>query len=204
MATQLELANRVATLCGAARIMNLSDAQKPAQAMNAVWNGVRDQCLAIANWRFAMTRFRPQTTTAPLFGWSYAYVIPADILRLVEVRDRFVGVPTLGPAISSSEPQFYELEEGRRLLTNFEPPLNCRGVKRITNEGDFDPLFNDYFVHCVAVAVWEDISRKSSTKKADIENERDRALRVARNLNGTLEPPEELPDDSWLLSRVGP
>lgn len=204
MADQLEIANMALTLCGAARIMDLADNQKPAKAISAVYAIVRDASLAVANWRFAMTRFNPAVSTAPLFGWTYAYVIPEEILRLVEVRDVFVGMPTLGPALNSPVPQFFEMEEGRRLLTNFTAPLNCRGVKRITSEGQFDPLFTDYFAHALAVAVWEDVSRKSSTKKQDIENERDKKLRVAKNLNGTLEPPEELPDDAWLLSRVGP
>lgn len=184
--------------------MDLADAQKPAKAISAVYTGVRDACLASANWKFALKRFNPQATTAPLFGWTYAYVIPSEILRLVEIRDIFVGFGTLGPAISDGTPQYFEVEEGRQILTNFEPPLNCRGVKKVENEAEFDPLFVDYFVHCLAIAVWEDVSRKQVSKKDLTLRERDKAMRIARSRNAILEPPEELPDDNWLLARTGP
>lgn len=204
MASQVQIANRALTLCGAARIMDLSAQEKPAKAMAAVYDGVRDQSLATANWVFAMTRFNPAPSTAPLFGWAYAYVIPDEILRLVEIRDRFVGFVNLGPAVSDGLPREYEIEENKRILTDWEPPLNCRGVKRITSEASFDPLFVDYFVHELALAVWEDVSRKNATKKDQVEKARDRSMRIARSRNCIQEPPEELPDDAWLLARIGP
>lgn len=204
MSTQLEIANAALTLCGAARIMSLSDQQKPAQALSAVYDITRRKCLASQNWKFALRRFNPQITTAPLFGWDHAYQIPAEILRLVEIRDIFVGFGALGPSISDGTPQEFEVEENARILTNWDAPLNCRGVYNVTTEGLFDSLFVDYFVHELALAIWEDVSRKNATKKDQVEKARDRSLRIARNRNGIMEPPEQLPDDPWLLARIGP
>jgi hypothetical protein len=204
MSTQIEIANAALTLCGSARIMALTDAQKPATAMNAVYDITRRKALAAQNWKFALRRFNPQASTAPIFGWERAFVIPAEILRLVEIRDQFVGFNTLGPSVSDGTPQEFEIEENNRILTNWEAPLNCRGVANITSEASFDPLFVDYFVHELALAVWEDVSRKNATKKDQIEKARDRSLRIARNRNGIMEPPEQLPDDPWLLARIGP
>lgn len=203
MATQVQLANRALTLCGAQRIISLTDDTKSGRAMANAYEGTRDSCLAVANWKFAMRRFNPQIGDVPLFDWSYGYVMPTDILRLVEIRDVWIAC-ALGPRYSFDISRVFEIEEGRRILTNMGPPLNCRGVARITDEASFDPLFNDFFIEELALAVWEDVSRKSSTKRQDLEQSRNRRLRIARARDSIQEPPEELPDDSWVMSRVGP
>ena len=204
MATDVELANRSLTLCGAARISALTDNTKSGTALAAVYTQVRDACLATANWKFAMRRFNPAASDTPLFGFTYAYVVPDEILRLVEIKDIFVA-PSLGARYLFDQGLSpFNLEEDKRILTDFGPPLNCRGVARIENSARFDPLFATYFCHELALAVWEDVSRKSSTKKADVERERDRSLKIARARDAIIEPPEELPDDTWTLSRIGP
>ena len=110
----------------------------------------------------------------------------------------------LGARYIDQPTRVFEVEENKRILTFWAPPLNCRGVARILDESRFDPLFNDFFVEELALAVWEDVSKKSSTKKTDLENSRNRRLKIARARNAILEPPEELPDESWFLSRIGP
>jgi hypothetical protein len=203
MATIVELANRALTICGAQRITSRTDPSKSGRAVDTVYDGVRDSCLAIANWKFALRRFQPQSSTAPLFEWAYAYVIPDQILRLVEIRDLVITC-ALGARYLDQPTRVFEVEENKRILTNFAAPLNCRGVARITDESRFDPLFNDFFIEELALAMWEDVSRKSATKKSDLEQSRNRRLRIARARDCLLEPPEELPDESWFLSRVGP
>lgn len=203
MATQIQLANRALTRCGAQRIMDVSENTKSGRAIQAAYDGVRDSCLAVSNWKFAMVREDLQTTTAQ-DGYNYAYIIPANWLRFVEVRDRWVGAPMLGPRYISDFPKEFQIETNRTLLTNYGPPLKARGVKRIEDPSQHDPLFNDYFILCLAVEIWEDVSRKSATKLSTIIEERNRALTVARVANIIQEPPEEIDDTSWMTSRVGP
>jgi hypothetical protein len=203
MATQIQLVNRALTRAGAARIMDVSENTKSGRAIAASYDGVRDSALATANWKFAMERATLAATTAQ-DGYGYAYTIPADWLRFVEVRDKWIGSPLLGPRYISDYPELFQIERNRTLLTNFGPPLKARGVKRIEDASQYDPLFNDYFVLCLCVEVWEDVSRKSATKLSTIIEERNRALSIARVNNAIQEPADEIDDTSWMLSRVGP
>lgn len=203
MATRVELANRALTLCGALRIADVNDPSKSGRAIAATYEGVRDGCLSIANWRFAMSR-EPLANTTAQDGYSYAYIIPSTWLRLVSIRDRYVGAPLLGPRYIFDAIKEFAIEKNRTLLTNYGPPLKCIGVEKITDESQFDPLFNNYFVECLAIAVWEDVSRKGASKLSVRMEERDRNLQIARVNNAIQEAPEEIDDTSWLLSRIGP
>jgi len=115
-----------------------------------------------------------------------------------------VGVPSLGARyLQDMEPDF-SIERDRTLLTDFAPPLNAVGVARIEDTSQYDPLFVDYFALSLTAEVWEDVSRKSSTKLEVILRERDRALAIARASNAIQEAPEEIEDTSWIMSREGP
>lgn len=203
MATQIDLCNRALTRCGALRIMDISENTKSGRAIQSAYAGVRDSCQSVANWRFAMVREVLQATTAQ-DGYAYAYTIPASWLRFVEIRDRWVGVPTLGPRYISDFPEEFQIETGRTLLTNYGPPLKCRGVKLIEDTSLWDALFNDFFILSLTVEIWEDVSRKSATKLQTIIDERNRSLSIARVNNAIQEAPEEIDDTAWMLSRVGP
>lgn len=203
MATQLQIINRALTRAGAARIMDPSENTKSGRAVAAAYDGVRDSALAVANWKFAMERTTLAATTAQ-DGYGYAYTIPANWVRFVEVLDKWVGAPILGPRYISDYPELFQIEQGRTLLTNFGPPLKARGVKRIEDASQYDPLFNDYLILSLCAEVWEDVSRKSATKLEVILSERNRALSIARVNNAIQEPPDEIDDTSWMLSRVGP
>lgn len=203
MATRVELANRALTLAGALRIASIEDPGKSGRAIAAVYEGVRDGCLSIANWHCAITRETLAPTTAQ-DGFAYAYQLPATWLRLISIRDRYIGAPLLGPRYVYDAQKHYAIEKNRTLLTDLAPPLNAIGLERITDESQYDPLFNNYFVECLAIAVWEDVSRKNATKLQVREAARDRALQIARVNNAIQEAPEELDDTAWLLSRIGP
>ena len=197
------LANRALTRCGALRIMDLNDDTKSGRAIQATFEGVRDSCLSIANWRFAMERVELAAVTAQ-DGYTYAYRIPATWVRYVSIRDRYIGAPSLGPRYIQDPQEEFVIETDRTLLTNYAPPLKAIGVKRIEDSSLYDPLFNDYFTLSLAVEIWEDVSRKNAGKLSVIIDERNRALSIARTHNAIQEAPEEVEDTSWLLARVGP
>lgn len=57
--------------------------------VNTVWEPVFMEVLSERDWNFAKLRVRiNQVTTAPLYGYAYAYSMPTDYLRLVRPRPR--------------------------------------------------------------------------------------------------------------------
>lgn len=202
--SRVEIVNRALTLLASARIMDLADGAKSARTMNAVYAGERDSALASANWLFAKQYFRPaQSSDVPLHTFRYQYVIPEPCLRLIEIRDIFVGGPSLGPRyIGESEKLFERVSD--RIYTNFGAPLNCSGVFRVEDEGKFDPLFIDYFITKLAIAGYNELTRKGASGEATLMEKQKKALTMAKRMNAIQEPPEEIPDDSWIMSRIGP
>lgn len=91
----------------------------------------RDQLLQMYPASFARKRATLTPTTAPSFGWSYAYNFPTDCIRMLPLKD---GGTLNGVSIP------YEIE-GRTILTNAPPPLKVRYIRRVINEEEFTPLF---------------------------------------------------------------
>ncbi len=199
------IVNRALTELAKDRVMSLSDSAQSARVMNAVYEGERDTALASANWLFAKQKFRPQQDlTPPLYGFAYSYTIPEPCLRLIEIRDIFVGSPALGPVyMGESVRRWYE-REGSKIHTDFGAPLNCSGVFRVENEGLWDPLFIQYFVMCLAVAGFNSLTRKGAQPMQQLLDRQKVAKNMATRGNAIQEPPDDIPDDSWIMSRVGP
>jgi hypothetical protein len=202
---QISIINRAITELANARIMNITDPQKAAKSMDAVYEGVRDSALAVADWSFAMQRFRPnKEISTPLFEYAYQYIIPADCLRLVWIHDLYVGSPSLGARYFAEAPKPPYRKEGGKILTDDGGPLNCRGVFRITNEAIWEPLFIDFFIWELSNACFNDLTRKGQGDRQLLLQQRDRALVIATSRGAIEQSPEEIPDTSWLLSRIGP
>jgi hypothetical protein len=202
---RVEIVNRALTELAKSRVMSLADQAEGARTMNAVYAGERDTALASANWLFAKQKFRPQQDlAAPLFGFRYSYTIPEACLRLLEIRDIFVGAPSLGPVYNAEPTRRWYEREGDQIHTDFGAPLNCSGVFRIENEGLWDPLFVQYFVLTLAIAGYNSLTRKGAQSLEQLIQRQAKAKALAVRGNAIQEPPDEIPDDSWIMSRVGP
>lgn len=202
---RVEIVNRALTRLASARIMALSDQQKSAKSMDAVYAGTRDSAQKVANWNGFIRRFNPQLlTSVPAFGYTKEFQLDADCLRVIQIHDQYIGAPSLGPRYHSEAPKPPFQIEGRKILTDFNAPLNCRGVFRTTSEATWDPLFIDFFIEELCIAAVHDLTRKGTADVSMFEKARDRRLSIAQMNDAIEQPPEEIPDTSWFLSRIGP
>lgn len=200
MASNVEIANSALTKVGAARITALTDNVKAAREINAIFELRRDYLLCTHNWSFAMTRTSlPALDETPAWGYTYLYQLPTDCLRVVQVNDTWV-VPGLADYTSGPDSEPYKIT-GRRIETDIGAPLKLRYIKRVTDPAQFDAAFVEVFASDLADQVCEALTQSNTKREATRAVLRQSLLEAVRS-NAIELPPEAIPDDSWILSRL--
>lgn len=199
MASQTAIANRALTKLGASRILSLTDDVEAARVINSMWDIVREAELRSKNWNFSITRTSlAALLSAPSWGYDHAYQLPSDCLKVIQVGEYFPGV-SLTDFRSSNEAE-YQIE-GQNILSNLDAPLKIRYVADITDTGLWDSLFVEAFASRLAYESCEAITQ-SNSKKQSAENDYTKAIREAVRADAIENPPEPLPDDTWMMSRL--
>lgn len=199
MASKTDIANRALTKLGDDRIIDLLDDTERARTINSIYNSCRDAELRAHVWNFAVRRVAlPRLITVPAFGFSFEYQIPAESLRLIQVGECWHWW-SLQDYISGSTAQFQV--EGRKILTDFDAPLKLRYIERVDDTGLYDALFVEAFACRLALEACERITQ-SNTKLQAIQGQYKENLRMALQVDAIENPPEQLPDESWMISRL--
>jgi hypothetical protein len=194
VASQVGIVNQALVKNGAARITSLSDTTKQARTMSAIYDVKRDAELAAEPWTFAIKRVQlPASSTAPDYGWAYAYPLPADYLKLVEVGEDYVFYDSDTGALFQIE----STDSGLAIFTDQASPLKIRYVKRVTNPGIYPALFVEAFACRLAAETCEDLTQSLSKRDA-LWVERKRAISDAKRSNAIEQPPRQRPPSSWL------
>lgn len=199
MASQVEIANRALTKLGAARIISFDDDNKQARAVKSMFEIVRDAELRAHLWSFSVKRVSlAALSTTPTWGFDYEYQLPSDYLRLVQVNDVYPG-PSLDDYRNASVAEY--VVESRKILTNLTAPLNIRYMARIEDTTQWDATFVEALASRLAFEMCEDLTQ-SNTKKDSARQDYREALIAAIRSDGIEQPPQDLPDDGWVLSRL--
>lgn len=199
MASKTDIANRALTKLGDDRIIDLLDDTERARTINSLYNSCRDAELRSRVWNFAVRRVSlPRLATVPAFGFAYEYQIPSESLRLIQVAELW-NWWGLEDYVTSSTAEFQV--EGRKILTNHNAPLPIRYIERIDDPGLYDALFVESFACRLAIEACERITQ-SNTKLQALEQQYKENIRMAVRVDAIENPPEQLPDESWMLSRL--
>lgn len=194
MASKVSIANRALAKLGEDRILLLTDDNKRARTINQMFDDVLDAELRRYRWKFTITRAElPALAEAPAWGYLYQYPLPADYLALVQVNDIYVRAGT-GVAL-------WQVESGN-ILTNIEAPLKVRYVKRVTNPGLFDAMFCEVLADRLAMEACETLTQ-SETKFTRVATQYKQDMQDAMRQDAIENPPDELPQGSWLDARNG-
>jgi hypothetical protein len=198
MASPTDIANRALQKIGATRIMSMDDTGKNAGECRACYEILRDAELRRHPWSFAMVRAGlPALDVTPSWGFDNAFGTPTDLLRLVEIDGASFWDAT--NYRSDSRPPF-RIEDGQ-ILTDLGAPLNIRYLKRETDSTRFDPCFVEVLACRMAAELAEPIT-SSLPKKQLVLGEYKDAIREAKRLDAIEAPPQEAPDDSWIMGRL--
>jgi hypothetical protein len=185
MSSQTQIANRALQILGDDPIVNLTDNNARAKAINRAYDPVRQAELRKHRWHFAKKRkaLAPDST-APAFGPAYQYTLPADclyVLRDDDCDDRDWSV------------------EGRKILTDTDTSINLKYVADITDTTLFDALFAEMLAAALAEATCEKITG-SSSKLADARDAYQEARAEARRINAFEAPAQTFAKDDWLIA----
>jgi hypothetical protein len=199
MASAVDIANSALTKLGESRIISLLDDTKPAREINAIFALRRDSMLRAYNWNFAMERTTlPALSTAPSWGYSIAYQLPSDCLRVVQVNDIW-HIPGLMDFIGGPDDEPYKIE-GRTIVSDIAAPLKLRYIKRNVNYGEYDATFVEVLAIDLAFHTCTAITG-SGTEKDSLRQDKRDALKEAVRANAIELPPQLIGDDSWIAAR---
>lgn len=192
MASETETANLALQKLGAARITSLTEDSRNARSINSCYVSVRDQELRSNPWNFSRRRTTiAADANAPAYGYSYAFTLPAECLRILK----------------PSDPDLDWQLEGRKILTNqpegnsTAPILNLTYVARITDMNEWDVLAVDALATRLAMQCCIEIKDNGSDLK-DLREQYKEVVRLARRTNAMEQIPADAPVDSWDLARL--
>lgn len=90
MATKVDLVNIAFARLGAPSITSLSDSTDGARLASTVVDQAIEEVLCEGAWTSAVKRAVLSSTTAPTYGYTHAFSLPADFLRIIEVNEHLV------------------------------------------------------------------------------------------------------------------
>lgn len=152
----ITVCNSALSRLGEARIFDLDDDNAAARACKLSFPLTRDEVLRSHWWNFAVERAElSQLSESVAFGWDYAFQLPADCLRVLEVNEiSSTGTPG----------DDWEIEGGK--LLHDSSTAQIRYIKRVTDLNLFDSLALEALIVLLAAKIAPAI-QGGSTGKAD-------------------------------------
>ena len=127
MASVVDICNGALNQLGATTILSLTEDSKNARLCNSRYTQVRDALFRSHPWNCLQKRVQiAADATAPAWGFTYAYTLPADCLRLLKILDYDSN---------------YKVE-GRKILSNTSS-MKILYVARVIDPNEYDELLRE-------------------------------------------------------------
>lgn len=184
MASKVGICNRALQHLGAPPLVSLDDDHPNARRCNVAYEPRRDALLRAHPWSFARARtILAAETTTPAFGYDKQFQLPSDFARII------------GPT-TDLDCQI----EGRKLLAN-DSSFNLVYVRKVEDEGEFDPLFAEALAADIAYNICELVTQ-SSTKKQDVGAFYEEMIREAKRTNAIERVARVAVEDPFITARL--
>ena len=137
MASIVDICNGALNQLGASTILSLTEDSKNARLCNARYTQVRDSLFRSHPWNCLQKRVQlAADTTAPAWGFTSAYTLPTDCLRLLRILDYDSNHKV----------------EGRKILTN-NSSMKILYVARIEDPNEYDELLRETLSAAIAADI---------------------------------------------------
>ena len=168
MASTVDICNGALNQLGATTILSLTEDSKNARLCNSRYTQVRDGLFRTHPWNCLQKRVElAADTTAPAWGFSYAYTLPADCLRLLRILDYDSN---------------YKVE-GRKILSNTSS-MKILYIGRITDPNEYDELLRETLSSALGADIAYAITSNNTTSQNMIVSYQEK-LRDARFVDST-------------------
>lgn len=179
--SEVQICNEAIAHIGGRRILALTDASAEARLCQTFYATERDALLRSHRWNFAKERkVLAQLNTAPAFNWDYAYQLPTDCLRVMELN---------GSETDSDEADEFEIE-GQTLLTD-AGVANVVFIKRTSDVNLFDPLFCKALALLLGAKIARTLSGSESLGPKLLEEAQKVLLPMARRVDSNETKPRK-------------
>ncbi len=143
MVSKVNIANlAVGNLGDRATISSLDPPEGSPQAEHCAqfYPIARDAILEMHAWTFATRRVSPSAVTSPSTTWAYAYTVPSDCVRVVQIMPPSA---THEPLQKAKQPPWMTevLSDGSSVVLTNQASAVMRYTFQCEDEGKFSPLF---------------------------------------------------------------
>lgn len=184
MASVTSICNSALAKIGAGRIISIDDPSEGAKLCKEQYTKNKEELLSSHPWNFAIARVSlAQLSSGPVFEYQYAYQIPVDCLRVLQVN--------------TTNSVDWE-REGSTLVTD-SGEVYVKYIKNV-DEGLFNPLFAEV----LALKLAYDISYslvQSVQLREQLRNEYKEKLREARSYDAQEGGVRQVQADEFILPR---
>lgn len=189
MPTNTQIANLALAALGGKHLISLDDASEEARRINDCYDLKRREALRAHPWNFAIKRAElGLLSTAPVFGYSNAFELPADCLRVLDcnrLTDREQG-------------DEFKIE-GQSLVSD-AGSAKIRYIADITETALFDDAFVTYFAALLEAELAYSLA--NSPQKQQLASQKAvTLLRQARGSDGQEGTPRPVLQDEWIDAR---
>lgn len=199
VSSKTEICNLSQDLLSGEIVTNIEDPTSALESLLARWyDHSRRQCLREHPWKFAMKRaIISKSATAPEFGYSAAFPVPSDFIRIISVES------SNGYLITPSE---YHVENHNGqlsiLISTEASALNLRYIYDIQDVSSFDDLFVSYLALTLALSTAYKVT-ESNTVIERVANLQKEQGRLARSISGQERPPTRIERSKNISARRG-
>lgn len=203
MASDVQICNLALGMMGGGRIAAMDDASAEGRACKAIYSLLRDEIQEAHAWTFCKRRaILARLDETPGYGYLYAYALPSDCLRVLEMQDDEYAMLDQSTAQSVQVATFgktWEVE-GEKLLTD-EEEVKILYIASVEDPSKFSPSFVQAFAARMSVDLAMIVAK--SYKMADaLRGVYDARMARMKTLNAQTDRTEPYQSTSYVSERT--